>query len=115
MADQQKQVFTQEDIDKNKVYAALAYLGILFFIPLVVAKESAYGKFHANQGLVLFLAAIIVGIINFVLAFIPIVGGIIGFVLSLAIFAFMIIGIVNAVNGKATPLPLIGGLNLINK
>ena len=62
MADQkQNQVFTQEDIDKNKTYAALVY--IIFFIPLLAAKDSAFGKFHVNQGLVLLIGAIIVQIL----------------------------------------------------
>lgn len=111
MNDQENQVFTSEDIEKNKIYAALAYLGFLFFLPLVIDKDSAYGKFHANQGLVLFIAEIIVSIIFLV----PFAGWIVGFVLGIALLVFMIIGMVNAINGKGVPLPIIGGINLINK
>lgn len=50
------QQFAPEDIQKNKVISALSYLGILFFLPLVAAPESRFGKFHANQSLVLMLA-----------------------------------------------------------
>ena len=42
------QQFAPEDIQKNKVISALSYLGILFFLPLVAAPESRFGKFHAN-------------------------------------------------------------------
>ena len=39
----------------------LVFLGMLiFFIPILAAKDSAFGKFHANQGLVLLIGAIIV-------------------------------------------------------
>lgn len=44
----EKRVFEAEDIEKNKVLSAVAYL--LFFIPLLAAPDSKYGKFHANQG-----------------------------------------------------------------
>lgn len=110
MADQkQNQVFTQEDIDKNKNYAALAY--IIFFIPLLAAKDSAFGKFHTNQGLVLLIGAIIVQIRYII----PIIGWILAPILSIVIFIFAIMGIINGINGKAQPLPVIGGINLINK
>ena len=109
MTDQKNQVFTQEDIDKNKTYAALAYL--IFFIPLLAAKDSAFGKFHANQGLVL----LIVAIISQLLYIIPIIGWIAAPILGIAVFVFAIMGIINAINGNAKELPLIGGINLINK
>ena len=39
------------DVQSNKVMAILAYFGILFLIPLLAAKESAYARYHTNQGL----------------------------------------------------------------
>lgn len=101
--------FTSEDIEKNKVMALLAY--IIFFIPLLAAKDSAYARFHANQGLVLLLFWIVISIIS---SIIPIIGWlIIGPLGALFSFVLVIIGILNAVNGKAKPLPLIGGITLI--
>jgi uncharacterized membrane protein len=106
------QEFTQEDIEDNKVMAALAY--ILFFLPLIVCPESAYGKFHANQGLVLLIisvaGSIVFGIIS---AIIPFIGWIIQLIFSLAVLAFAILGIVNALNGKANKLPLIGEITIL--
>ena len=49
--------FDAADIEKNKLMAVLAY--IIFLIPLLAAKDSPFAKYHTNQGLVLFLAAII--------------------------------------------------------
>lgn len=43
--------YDTQDIQSNKVWAVLAYLGILFFLPLVACKDSRFGKFHANQDL----------------------------------------------------------------
>lgn len=96
------------DIEKNKLMAILAY--ILFFIPLLAAKDSKFAMYHANQGLMLF----IVGICSqFVLNFIPFIGGLLGMLMSLVVLAFMVIGIINAANGQMKPLPVIGGVTLL--
>lgn len=101
------------DIAQNKFMAVLAYIGILFLVPLLAAPNSPYARFHANQGLVLFIVDIVVGVLNVILGFIPVVGSIIGGLLGLAIFVFWILGIVNAASGKAKELPLIGKIRIL--
>lgn len=101
--------FDPADIEKNKVISALAYLGILFFLPLVVCPDSKFGRFHANQGLVLLLFGIALSIV----AVIPILGWIIAIVGSIASLVFFIMGLVNALQGKAVPLPLIGKIQIL--
>lgn len=99
----------KEDIEKNKAIAILAY--IIFFIPLIAAKESKYAMYHANQGLVLFLTAIL---LNFVGSFIPFLGWFIIIPFgNLLIAVLAILGIINAANGILKPLPVIGGFSLI--
>ncbi len=97
-----------ENIDDVKNVAALAYL--IFFIPLLSNPESEYGKFHANQGLLLLITGLAVSF----LGSIPFIGWFIilplGFILVLVLF---VMGIVNAVNGKKKRLPLIGGIDII--
>ena len=61
--------FDKEDVEKNKVMAGLAY--IIFFLPLIACPDSAFGRFHANQGLLLFIFGV-VG--SFLLGLIPIIG-----------------------------------------
>ncbi len=101
------------DVQQNKVMAVLAYIGILFLVPLLAAPNSQYARFHTNQGLVLFLFDIVVGILTAVLAFIPFIGLIVSSVLGLGVFVLMILGIVNAATGKANELPLIGKIRII--
>ena len=56
-------MYDTQDIQTNKVWAALSYVGILFILPLLVnGGQSRYAKYHANQGFILFLANIVVGI-----------------------------------------------------
>lgn len=104
-------MYDTQDIQTNKVWAALSYVGILFILPLLVnGGQSRYAKYHANQGFILFLTNIVAGIASAILGKIPVLGAVLSALLSLASLALMIIGIINAANGKAKQLPLIGGL-----
>ncbi len=99
--------YDAQDIEKNKVMAVLAY--ILFFIPLLAAKDSKFARFHTNQGFVLFLG----GIIASVVAVIPVIGWIVAPIAGLVITVLAIIGILNALNGKAKELPVIGKFKIL--
>lgn len=98
-----------KDIEENKGIAALAYL--IFFIPLLAAKDSKFAKFHANQGLNLLLLG---GAVNIIGIIIPIIGWFIIVPLGgLFTFILFIMGIINAFNGETKKLPLIGNIELI--
>lgn len=89
----------------NKTMAILAVIfPILFFLPLVAGDKTEFDKFWANQALLLFL----LGIISSITAAI-----IIGIVLGVAEFVFWIIAIIAVCNGQMKPLPLIGGIKII--
>lgn len=65
----QENIYTSEDIEKNKIMAGLSYF--IFFLPLIACPESGYAKFHANQALVI----LILGIGgNVILGIIPVIG-----------------------------------------
>ena len=104
------------DLENDKLFGILSYIGILVLVPIFAAKDSRFARFHANQGLVLFLAEIAASIASSILGWIPfirVIGTILGSVVGLASLVFAIIGIVNVVNGKAKELPIIGGITLI--
>lgn len=113
------EIFEEEDIKQNKTMAGLAY--ILFFLPLIVCKDSRFGRFHANQGLLLLILSvagyIAISIVTTILAtitwrlfgFISLLYSIYGlFILAIAIY-----GLVNGLNGKAKELPVIGKYRII--
>lgn len=100
--------FDPADIEKNKIMAGLAYL--IFFLPLIVCPDSKYGRFHANQALLLFIAAI-AG--NIILGIIPIIGWILMPIYALGIFILAIMGLINGLGGKAKRLPLIGKFTIL--
>ncbi|MDD3498376.1 MAG: DUF4870 domain-containing protein [Candidatus Moranbacteria bacterium] len=101
------------DVEKNKLMAIVGYIfPILFFIPLVTeAKDSPFAKFHANQQLILLIFAIAVNIIGSIL---PIIGWFLILPIgSIMILVFVIMGVINASQGKTKALPLIGGFQII--
>lgn len=98
----------QADINSNKVMAILAYIGILFLIPLFAAKDSKFARFHTNQGIILFIVAII----SYIIGKIPVIG-FVGTILSCLCSIFAIIGIIYAAQGKAKELPLIGKYKIL--
>ena len=106
------------DIQANTVWGGLAY--VLFFLPLIGCPKSSYGKFHANQALLLVIAGIALSIVVGIAGFIPFfIGDILEFVLGLvrtiALLGLGIIGLINGFTGKVKQLPLIGGLVTIIK
>lgn len=109
-----------QDAEQNKAMGVLAYLGILVLIPIFAAKESKFARYHANQGLVLCIAAILYGVaysilsavvlaISWRLYFLVSIIGLVG--VGFAVLA--VIGIINALNGKMKELPLIGKYKLL--
>lgn len=107
----QSYAYDPQDIQHNKVWAALSYVGILWILPLLVnGGHSPYARFHANQGLILFVAAIVAEIVAFFVSWIPLIGTIVSWVLQVLMVAYMVLGIINGATGKVKTLPFIGNL-----
>lgn len=88
---------------KNTGMAAIAYF--LFFIPLLTdAKNDPFVKYHVKQGLVLFIGYVIETFIGTIY----VIGRILSPLLGIFLLVLFIIGIMNAINGKESPLPVIG-------
>jgi uncharacterized membrane protein len=106
-----RQAFTVPgDISDNRYLCILCYLGPLFLVPYLLRKDSPYVRFHANQGLLLLIAEILIPIAgNFVPFF--------GWAVSLAGWIFTLVcffkGLNSTLNGRLDKLPLIGDINLI--
>ena len=104
------------DIEQNKVMALVSYIWILFLLPLFLAKESRFARYHANQGIVLAIAGTAIGLLLGIAAFIPVVNiivGILGGLVELAVLALAVLGIYNVWQGKAKELPLIGKFKIL--
>lgn len=109
-------MYDQQDIQTNKLIALLSNIPILFWLPFITCKDSKFAKFHANQGLILLIIGVVAGIIVGILGIIPLIGilfKIIGWLVEVVTFALMVIGMVNAYQGKAWKFPVIGEFVLI--
>ena len=95
--------------NNNKLYNILAYVGILFLVGLIAAPNEPDVKFHVNQGLVLCLLEIALGII----AVIPVIGWVVGFAGSIFCLVLAIMGIINASKSEQKELPLIGKIKIL--
>ena len=113
--------YTRQQIDDGRVMGILAYIGFLALVPILAEKNNPFVRYHANQGLVLFLGEILYALLHRVLVRVFLVtvfpmGIVLNMVLSIAslvFVAYMVIGIVNVCCGRAKELPIIGGIHLI--
>lgn len=105
------EVFTKEDIEKNKGMAIAAY--IIWLIPYFGAKDSKFAMYHAKQGLVLFIVAIAGWVLVSLLwnimswsmwGFVSLISTI----WNVGILVLAVLGIINAAQGEAKELPIIG-------
>ena len=121
MSTENNQPTQNNDAEANKGMAVIAY--ILFFVPLLTGdyKKSPFVKYHTNQGTILFIISVTlnvaVSIIRGILRtlfwnwFAWPVYGLFNTVISIIMWVpvvFLILGIINAVNGVTKPLPVIG-------
>lgn len=119
--------FDKKDIEQNKVMAILSYFGILVLIPIFAAKDSKFARYHANQGLTLFIALFGWWIVDYILTMLLRtllwrglglweIYSLCGTVLNLVYIIFTVlavIGIINTLNGRAKELPLIGKFKIL--
>ena len=108
MADETTPTPSGEPTSDEKVMGAIAYLGILFLVPLLAKKDSKFAMFHAKQGMVLFIAEIIAYIAGFMLAFIPYFGWYLDWLIYVVVGILALIGLIQALSGKYWELPVLG-------
>ena len=117
------------DVQHFKYLAAAGY--VCFLLPLLLAPQSRFARYHANQGLLLFiLLSFVVALVILLHLGVLLVGvvfrkiGILDFFFSggfhllqaallISWVALLFYGMVQAVNGQCKPLPAIGHRILI--
>lgn len=96
---------------KDKIAAVFSYLGWVFWIVAFVIrnKDDALSHHHLNQGLVLAIAHIIIGVFAHLHGLFGLAAGVLGFGVAL----LSIQGIISALRGSNNPLPVIGEIQLL--
>lgn len=94
-----KAVSGERDIQENKDIAALSYVWILSVVVYFAKKNSPFVRFHARQGIVIFLLSIAVWMM-------PLIGRF----LELLLLCVAVLGFLGAAQGEKKELPIIGPL-----
>ena len=92
-------VHVPDDVATNRDIAAFGYEWILSVVGSFSKRHSPFVQCHAKQGMVLFVASILVWLIPFV-----------GKLLELIILALCVLGFLAAAQGQWKDLPLVGPL-----
>ncbi|MDF3057022.1 MAG: hypothetical protein K0R17_1237 [Rariglobus sp.] len=107
------------EVQEDRTAAILSYITIIGFIVAIVlhsGKKTALGAFHLRQVLGFIIVGLVVGlgvgISAAILAFIPVIGPILIFLLWAVLWVgglvLWLMGLIAAIQGKQTPVPLIG-------
>lgn len=91
--------------DEGRLAAIMSYIPLLCFIPLLSMKENREARFHARQGLVLFVIELVA-----VLFLLPGVSSLVFRVILIGAAGLAIAGIYFALQGKNYKLPIVGDL-----
>lgn len=95
--------------ETKKSICGIAYL--IFFIPLLIDKSNETYRFHANQGLVLLIYSIVIGIVGRI---IPVIGWYLILPLGLVFsFVLLVTGFINVIENRTKELPVIGRYKII--
>ena len=99
-------------VSEETMMSVVAY--IIFFVPLLPdAKNNPVVKFHVKQGLTLLIAAVAASALSQILYNVLPYGfwnlwNLINYILEIGILVLLVVGILNAVNHRQNPLPVIG-------
>lgn len=110
--------FTKSDRERNRGLALLSYIPLLFLVPMLAGKESPYARFHASQGLLMFVIGLVIWAIKGVFYFlwlIPVLGVILSIIFSVLSIAWLLLTLyllLTTSQAKAMKLPGIGGVEL---
>jgi uncharacterized membrane protein len=126
-----EQPHSRQDVSEGAFLAAIGYFGVLCLIPLLLQPNNKYSRYHAKQGLVLFVAEVVLGvggvilfwlthlIFGLILIHIPVLGEFLNFIINVLVFwvfwgilgvgsfAFSVIGAYNAWGGNLWQMPLL--------
>lgn len=91
------------EIQEGKFFAAVGYLSLLCFVPLLLKKGNRFAQFHGKQGLVLFILEVAASILKAI----PALGDVV-FTLAFVVLGILsLVGIVKVLMGEYWEMPVI--------
>jgi len=108
--------FLKSDLEKNKYRAGLGYF--VFFLPLILCKDSKLGRHCANQGLLLLIASVLISMLLGIFTGIPLIGWIFSIAAGLVRFVLLLVALLCflqlTTNDRAPEIPFIGTFRIIH-
>jgi len=97
----------------NSETKLLAFLTVLlsilgFILALLIKRNDKYIMYYAKQSLIIFIAVVIIWLLDTVLIFIPIVGWLAMLILNVGLIVLWVYSLIYALSGKKQETPLIG-------
>lgn len=97
---------TKAEAEQGKVISILSYIFPILCLVGLIQRDNAFTLYHAKQVLIMVIGCFA----GSVLSVIPLVGCVIAPLVLVGWIVFAILGILNVVNLRMKPLPLIGKL-----
>lgn len=107
--------FSKTDLEANRFKAGLGYF--VFFLPLLLCRDSKLGRHCANQGLLLWIASILIGLLLGIFTGIPLLGWVFRLAGRLIRFVLFVVALLCFLqlmtNDRAPEIPFIGIYRII--
>lgn len=107
--------FLRSDIEKNRYKAGLGYF--VFFLPLLLCKDSKLGRHCANQGLLLLIVSALISVLLGIFTGIPLIGWIFAIAANLVRFVLLLVALLCflqlTTNDRAPEIPFVGSFRII--
>ncbi len=106
---QEQSTVSDPIIQEGRFFAAIGYVFILCFVPLILKRDNKFAQFHGRQGLILFIFEIAAAIVKSV----PVIGDVIFSFAYVVLGIASLLGIVRVLMNEYWEMPVIG--NIANK
>lgn len=97
---------TQPEGKQTAIIAYITLIGLIIAFVMNSEKKNAFANYHIRQSLGLMCTGFALAFVNVI----PILGWIVSILGTLFLMVLWVIGLMNAVNGKESPVPVLGNL-----
>ncbi len=91
------------DVREGKFFAAISYLSALCIISLWLKRDNWFARYHAKQGLVLFVAQVV----TFIISIVPVIGWLIQYFGAVLFLAVAVWSIIQVLAGSCHRIPFV--------
>ena len=102
----EKKVEPDTVIREGKFFAAIGYIFVLCFVPLLLKKDNAFAQFHGRQALVLFIFGLAAAIIKSI----PIIGDVVFSFAYVVLGIASLLGIVRVLMNEYWEMPVVSNI-----